>query len=91
MKYYIIILYRSLTGTSVFRHFLDVRRVFAGEPEPEYAAPVVGYLQELDVHLFVDGNRPTAERHSFAKAVHPSGDESVLVQPDIFAMHIMKP
>lgn len=80
-----------LTGTSVFRHFLHVGRVFAGEPEPQHAAPVVGYLEELDEHLFVDGHRATAERHAFAETVHPSGDEPVLVQPHVFAVHAVEP
>lgn len=81
---------RVLTGTSVFRHFFHVRRIFAGEPEPDYAAPVVRYLQELQVDLFVDGHGPAAERHAFAEAVHTPGDEAVLVQPHVIAVNVVE-
>lgn len=80
-----------LTGACVFRHFLHVQRVFAGEPEPEHTAPIVGNLEKLDVHLLVDRHWPTAERHSFAKAVDPFGDEPVLVQSDVLAVHVVEP
>lgn len=79
-----------LTRTGVFWHFFYVRRVFARKPEPDHAAPVVGYLQELDVHLFVDGHRPTAERYALAKAVHAPGHEPVLVQSNVLAVHVVE-
>lgn len=80
----------ALTGTSVFRHFLDIQRVFGGEPEPDNAAPVVRDLQELQVHPLVDGHRPTAERHAFAKAVHAPCHKPVFVQPYILAVHVVE-
>lgn len=76
-----------LTGTCVFRHFINVQRIHTGKSETENSAPVIWYLQELDVHFFVDGHWTIAERHSLAKAVHPTGDEPVLVQSDILAVN----
>lgn len=79
-----------LTGASVFRHFLDVQRVFVSEPESENATPVVGYLQKLDVHFLVDGYRSTAERYTFAKTVHSPGDKAIFVQSNVLTVYVVE-